>query len=567
MRPNKPELGRSAGAGIIVLIAIALGFAFNAAGQAPPAPAAGPPTSAVQVKPQDPLNRTTPQSSVLSFLDACHLKNYQRALHYLDLGSIPSEERAQQGAQLAQELEQVLNSDAQFDVATLSRDPEGDRDDGLASNRDRLTSVRLAGKTIELQLERSELRSGILVWRVASDSVESIPELAAATSQSPVERHLPAPLVNYKLLDTAIWRWIALCLLAIAISSLSRWISRLLLLCLAPVLKRLALSAHLGLFPSLLGPMQLLLCAAAFGASARWVDPSAVVRLYLGRILVLITVLGFAWLAARILDFGMVRLRAALDGTHYTMSRSALPLFSRVIKILILILGIVGVLSSWGYNTTTLLAGLGLGGVAVALAAQKTIENLFGSVAVVSDWLVSVGDFCKFGDSVGTVEDIGLRSTRIRTVDRTLVTVPNGQFSLMTLENFSGRDKMLLHFTLNLRRDTTPSQVRTVLQAIQQILNDPGIETGPVPGRFIGVGQYSLDIEVFAYVLTVDGDQFLRIRQDLLLRILDAVASAGTALALPTQASVDYSALQGPGASNGASPSPPPLSPSENGRT
>jgi MscS family membrane protein len=88
----------------------------------------------------------------------------------------------------------------------------------------------------------------------------------------------------------------------------------------------------------------------------------------------------------------------------------------------------------------------------------------------------------------------------IRTVDRTLVTVPNGQFSLMTLENFSRRDKMLLHFRLNLRRDTTPSQVRTVLQAIQQILNDPGIETGPVPGRFIGVGQYSLDIEVFAYV-------------------------------------------------------------------
>jgi MscS family membrane protein len=192
--------------------------------------------------------------------------------------------------------------------------------------------------------------------------------------------------------------------------------------------------------------------------------------------------------------------------------------------------------------------------VAIALAAQKTIENLFGSVAVISDRPVFVGEFCKFGDRVGTVEDIGLRSTRIRTLDRTLVTVPNGLFSLMTLENFSRRDKTLLHFTLNLRRDTTAGQVRQVLQAIQEILKDPGIETGPVPGRFIGVGQYSLDLEVFAYVMTIDGDKFLESQQNLLLRILDAVAAAGTALALPTQASVDYSIDREPESSAGAPP-------------
>jgi MscS family membrane protein len=522
-------------------IVLILAAAISAAGQIPPA--AAPSTAVAAAKPQDPLNRTTPQSSVLAFLDACHSKNYQRAIHYLDLGNIPAEDRTQQGVELAQELEQILNSDAQFDVAALSRDPEGDRDDGLAANRESLASLRSGGQTMSLQLERTELRPGVPIWQVSRDSVQLIPELAAATSQSPIERHLPAPLVNYKVLDTAIWRWIALVLLAIVIGSLSRWITRGLLLLVTPVLRRLAPRGNWEMFPSLLGPLQVLLAAALFGASIPWVDPSAVVRLYLRRTLALITVLGVVWLASRLMDFGAARLRTVLDEAHSTMSRSVLPLVSRVAKILILILGIVGVLSSWGYNTTTLLTGLGIGGVAIALAAQKTIENLFGSVSVVSDQPVSVGDFCKFGDSVGTVEDIGLRSTRIRTLDRTLVTVPNGQFSMMTLENFSRRDKMLLHFTLNLRRDTTPGQVRSVLQAIQQILKDPGIETGPVPGRFIGVGQYSLDIEVFAYVLTVDGDQFLKIQQDLLLRILDAVAAAGTALALPTQASVDYSAL------------------------
>jgi MscS family membrane protein len=523
----------------------------SAAAQPLSAPAASP-AAIAQVKPPDPLNRTTPQGSILGFLDACHSKDYRKALHYLDLGKIPSEERADKGVQLAQELEQVLNRDAQFDVASLSREPEGDHNDGMAPHRELLTSVRSGGQTVQLQLERTDLRPGVAIWRVAQDSAALIPDLAAATSRSAIERHLPAPLVNYRFLDTAIWRWIALCLLALAIGSLSRWISRLLLLCLTPVLKRVAPSGNWGLFPSLLGPLQLLLCAAAFGASVHWIDPSAVLRLYLSRSLALLSVLGLAWLAARILDFGMVRLRTALEGTHHTVSRSVLPLVSRVSKILIVILGMVGVLSSWGYDMTTLLAGLGIGGVAIALAAQKTIENLFGSVAVISDRPVFVGEFCKFGDRVGTVEDIGLRSTRIRTPDRTLVTVPNGQFSLMTLENFSRRDKTLLHFTLNLRRDTTPGQVRKVLQAIQEILKDPGIETGPVPGRFIGVGQYSLDIEVFAYVLTMDGDKFLEIQQNLLLRILDAVVAAGTALALPTQASVEYSLDRGQGSSASA---------------
>jgi len=121
---------------------------------------------------------------------------------------------------------------------------------------------------------------------------------------------------------------------------------------------------------------------------------------------------------------------------------------------------VAAILSDWGYNAATILAGLGVGGLAIALAAQNTIENLFGGVAVISDRPVSVGDLCRFGDRVGTVEDIGLRSTRIRTLDRTLVTIPNAEFSSMTLENLSKRDKIWFHFALNLQRDTTPTSAR-----------------------------------------------------------------------------------------------------------
>jgi MscS family membrane protein len=107
----------------------------------------------------------------------------------------------------------------------------------------------------------------------------------------------------------------------------------------------------------------------------------------------------------------------------------------------------------------------------------------------------------------------------------------------MTIENISVRDKMLFHFTLNLRRDTTPDQVRTLLDSIQKILTEnPKLESGAAPVHFAGVGKDSLDLEMSAYVLTQNGDEFAQIQQDLYLRVLDAVAAAGTTVALPPQA-------------------------------
>ena len=135
---------------------------------------------------------------------------------------------------------------------------------------------------------------------------------------------------------------------------------------------------------------------------------------------------------------------------------------------------------------------------------------------------------------------IGLRSTRIRTPDRTVISVPNGQFATMTLENISGRDKIWFHPTVNLRRDTTSDQLLRVLESFREILTGhPKVETGKMPVRFIGVGAYSLDVEVAAYVTTSDNDEFFEIQQELLLQMLRAVEQAGTALAVPLQESFE----------------------------
>jgi MscS family membrane protein len=262
--------------------------------------------------------------------------------------------------------------------------------------------------------------------------------------------------------------------------------------------------------------------------------PSVLPRLYMARALAMAFFLGLAWAGSAAIDFVAERWRSRLDPRMRAMTYSVLPLGRQVVKLSLFLIAILAVVSAWGYNTGTILAGLGVGGLAIALAAQKTIENLFGGISVIGDRPVLVGDFCRFGSHLGTVMDIGLRSTRIRTLDRTIVSVPNGQFSAMELENFGARDKIWFHVTLNLRRDTTSDQLLQVLSALRDIVKQHAkLETGDIPVRFIGIGKYSLDVEVFAYVLTSDYDLFLGIQQELLLEMLRAVERAGASLAVP----------------------------------
>ena len=173
----------------------------------------------------------------------------------------------------------------------------------------------------------------------------------------------------------------------------------------------------------------------------------------------------------------------------------------------------------------------------MALAARPTLENIIGGFTLFADKPVRVGDPCVFGDKFGFVEEIGLRSTRIRTLDRTIVSIPNSQFSELQLENFNRRDCIRFYAVLPLRYETTPEQLRFVLGKIRELLlahpkisNEP-----PLPNhvRFVGVGEHSLNVEIFSFSTTADWGEFLGIREDLLLRIMDIIKEAGTGLAIP----------------------------------
>ncbi|MBN1342299.1 MAG: mechanosensitive ion channel family protein [Phycisphaerae bacterium] len=189
-----------------------------------------------------------------------------------------------------------------------------------------------------------------------------------------------------------------------------------------------------------------------------------------------------------------------------------------------------------GAPLTAVFASLGVGGLAVGLAARPTIENLIGSFSLYADRPVAVGDFCQYGDRMGTVEEIGLRSTKIRGLDRTVTTIPNEDFAKIQITNFTRRDRMLLQTTLGLRYETTPEQLRFVLGKLRELLlAHPRIMDEPARVRFVGFGDFSLNVEIFAYANTPDRAAFLAIQEDVFLRIMNIVSEAGTGFAFPSQ--------------------------------
>ena len=226
-------------------------------------------------------------------------------------------------------------------------------------------------------------------------------------------------------------------------------------------------------------------------------------------------------------------LRLRREGGKASMLAISMRIVSLVVAFWVLLEGV----ERLGLSVIPMFASLGVGGVAIALAVRPTLENLIGGFILFSDKPVRVGDFCRFGEQVGSVDKIGLRSTRIRTLEDTTVIVPNAEFAQLQLENISIRNKTLFRVTLGLRYETTSEQLRYVLANLREmLLGHPKVSVEEsLRVRFRRFGDYSLDIEIFAYLLTNVWPEYWAIREDLNLRIIDIVKEAGTGFAFPSQ--------------------------------
>lgn len=226
----------------------------------------------------------------------------------------------------------------------------------------------------------------------------------------------------------------------------------------------------------------------------------------------------------------------AQDMSASGIDRQLVKIGFRLLSIFVVVYLLVAGADAVGIPIAPLIAGLGVGGLAIALAVRPTLENVIGGLILFADKPVRIGDFCRYGDQIGTVEQIGLRSTRIRSLERTIVTVPNAEFSQMQLDNFAARDMRLLKTILQLRYETTPDQLRYVLAELRKmLLGHPMVTPAPARVRFVGYGAYSLDLEIFAYLRCQDQDDFLAIQEDIFLRIADIVNEGGTGFAFPSQ--------------------------------
>jgi MscS family membrane protein len=259
-------------------------------------------------------------------------------------------------------------------------------------------------------------------------------------------------------------------------------------------------------------------------------------RQYYSRTVTILLVAGLVWWLWRMVDLAAAEMRDRLLPDHPRTAQSVYVLGRRLLKGVALAIALLAGLAAFGVDLTTTLAGLGIGGVALAFASQKTLENVFGGISVLSDRSIVVGDVCQIGKYTGEVIDVGLRSMQLRTVNRTVVYVPNGALATMEVENLSRRDKFLFTHVVGLRYETTLEQVERVRTAVRaMLLADPRVEHETLRVRLIRFGAYSLDVELFAYVKAPDYPAFLGVQEELLTRVMAAVKDAGTGLAFPSQ--------------------------------
>jgi MscS family membrane protein len=498
---------------------------------------AEPTVTATPAGPEDDFHRGVPRSAMRGFLEACWAGDFKRAANYMDLRRLPVAQRDKKGPVLAEDLCTVIDRTLWIDPEVLSDTEDGLTEDGLPPRRDLAGTIQSEAGPVDVVLERVPRDDGVLVWKLSSNTVAKIPDLYREFSYGPLAERLPAPLRDIRFLRLQLFQWIGLALLLLLVTGLSWLVTRLILRVTRMIAARTRTRVDDELVARIGGPLRLTLGILLFYAGTFLFAFSVRARGLVAGATGLIAIAGGTWVVLRLVDV----LARAMEQRYLGPRRhvaSLAPLARRAMKAVVVMMAVLVTIQNLGFNVTSLLAGVGIGGLAIALAAQKTVEHLFGGVTLVTDAPVRVGDFCRFGDRVGTVEDIGMRSTRIRTLDRTVITIPNGEFASMQIENFSKRDRIWLHTTLGLRYETSPDQLRFILVEIKKLLlGHPKIDPDPARVRFVGFGAYSLDLEIFAYVTTADINTFLAIQEDILLRIMELIAASGSGFAFPSHTS------------------------------
>jgi MscS family membrane protein len=490
--------------------------------------------SSAQAAPKaDPLGRDTPRGTLTGFMQAAQKGDNERAAEYLQL---PRQESEVDAFRVVQDLKALLDHAYIGRLGAITDNPGLAFDPQLELNHQRVGEFTVNGKELSLQVVRVPDGNSGNVWLIAWSTLSKTEGLANDVRSHEVEQHLPQILVRYSVLSIPLWVWSAFLLLipvallaggaTVALVRAPAWM-------LAQINHRAAKSE---VWINIRGPVLLFATAAAHAIGMRMITVPLLFREYYLKVQGTALLFAVAWLLWDFVTVWTRRTRRRVIAPEERGTLSLSLLMHRMLKMGIAIAALLSILYLAGLNLSAALAGLGIGGIAIALAAQKTIENLFGGISILTDRVMRVGDLCRVGETIGTVEDIGLRSTRIRTFERGLISVPNGSLATANVENLSARDKMRVFCKVGLRYDTSREQLERVLQQVGTMLREhPRVESSTSWIRLAKLADSALELEMQAYVMTREYDDYTTVRENLLLRVMEIVESCGTSLAYPSQ--------------------------------
>jgi len=474
-------------------------------------------------------------------LTASRRGDYAAARQYLDTPL-----RGARADSLAKQLSSVLDRRLPARLRELSGRPEGSQYFPDRLDTDLVGTIDSLAGSVDIVVQRVDRGKDGPVWLFSKETLNAIPELYEEVNRVSVEKALPEFLTQHRIAQIPLFEWIFVLVGMPVVYLLAGLLDKLVSPLAVHIYHGLGGQPDLKHVHVMPIPVRLLVLALVIQWMAKSLKLSLLTRQFWSSVAAVMTIAAGVWLALMLSGWGENVTRRRLERRGIQGAVSILRLVRRTLDVVVLFCGALILLSYFNLNVTAALAGLGVGGIAIALAAQKTLENVIGGISIIADRVVRVGDFLKIGATMGTIEDIGLRSTRIRTLDRSVVSIPNGQISNDRLEDLSCRDKFWLHPVLSLQYETTAAQLRSALESIRRLLFDHArVEKDSIRVRFLNFGSSSLDVEVFAYILAVDFPDFLAVQEELLLRFMDAIQAAGTRMALPSQTTYVASGYEG----------------------
>ena len=470
---------------------------------------------------------STPLSTLLALGEAVKDKDYAKASKYLDLRYVPEEYKHLSAEDLVRQLVIVWSQQRMLDISTISDEPEGHLDDGLPKYRDLLGVLKSKDENLVIYLQRVTDDYGNKTWKISSNSVAKIPVLWQEFGYHPVAESIGQYLPDFTVADMQNWQFVSFIFILLGawyITAIFRWLM-------------LQLVSYSDVYSKTMRrfirvPLRLFLFFILLQWAVGYLGLSLTARVWLDSGTL-------SYLASVFLSLGIIEFTFALYVSRADQSQNVIAILKPLVttlKIIMVIVIILNWFSDAGFNITTIVTGLGIGSLAVALAAQKSLENVFGAFTLFIARPIKPGDMCKFGSTRGRVEEIGLRSTKIRKLNRAVVHVPNSVIASMDLENITEIDNRQFEKRLRIRLETPLDKLKMLLNRMRDLLeHHPNIIELERYARLEEIGEDAFIIVINVYFNTGGRIKYKELEEMLNLQLLELLAELDIKIAIPQQ--------------------------------